>query len=290
MDLGENKREDWGPFSSSPLKPEAGLRAPKSQACFAACKSLSSPLWKEVSLPLLAIPADGAISSISSSDCAVFHNSAARELKGRDVGRSALVGSASILLGQPGTPKGCHDSLLPWQVVTGTTCPGLSLHKYTVQMLHMIRDYLPASQKLLFNVHWICVLPWPGHKYRKQWIIFNFSWDYSTKLIIMKYFLIFSHAAPFFKQPLCICSVQIPTPLISHCFDSSSPSWRGRFKGVLRGGYQASHSLSTLVLVTVCFGWQGPGSLRPPPLQLHPALLPALLVAWSWITTLLSFW
>lgn len=176
MGLGENRREDWGLFCSSPLKPEAGLRTPRLQACFAACKSLSSPLWKEVSLPFLAIPADWAISSISSSDCAVSHNSVARELEGRDVRRSALGSSTSIMLGQPGTPKGCHNSLLlPWQVVTGTTCPGLSLHKYTVQMLQMVRDHLLASQNLLFNVHWICVLPWPGHKYHKQWIIFNFS-------------------------------------------------------------------------------------------------------------------
>ena len=70
-----------------------------------------------------------------------------------------------------------EDSLhVPRQVVTEITCPGLSPHKYTVQMLKMYRDYLPVSQRLLFNVHWISISPWSGHKYPKQWVIFNLSW------------------------------------------------------------------------------------------------------------------
>lgn len=44
-------------------------------------------------------------------------------------------------LGSLGTPRGCNDNLLlPWHVVRETTCPGLSSHKYTVQMLKMCRD------------------------------------------------------------------------------------------------------------------------------------------------------
>lgn len=162
-------------------------------------------------------------------------------------------------LGRPGTPRGCSNNLLLWQVVTETTCPGLSSHKSTVQTLKICRDYLPVSQRLLFNVCWICILPWSGHKYPKQWVTFNLSWEIIPHSSLS--WSISSHSAtllalwPAFIYLLCTD----PNSLTSHCFCSTSPS-RGRFirraHGRLPSTSQAVHISSGHSL----FHMMGPGS------------------------------
>lgn len=107
----------------------------------------------------------------------LLHATTVRAVKGRGARKSAQGASTAWCLGSLGTLRGWRDSILPWQVVTETTCPALSSQKYTVLMLKMCRDYVPVSQRLLFSVRWICILPWSDHKHPKQWIIFNLSWE-----------------------------------------------------------------------------------------------------------------
>lgn len=219
--LGTQKEDSSCSYCSA-LKPGVGLRAPKSQpvkVVQALCQNICvlflrlCPCWHVGPANPRAQLSRAVLCLQGCNFCVWLHWDFWRE-----------GGQESLALEQPSL-KDCV--LLPWKLVTETTCPGLPLHRSAEQMLKMRGDHLWASQRLLFNVHWICVLPSSSHKCPKQWLIFHLcSWMMPHDLLLRG---ISSYSATLYGSKLLNFTLTAPPPLLKE----------GDLQGELRGGSQA---------------------------------------------------
>lgn len=258
--LGTQKEDSSCSYCSA-LKPGVGLRAPKSQpvkVVQALCQNICvlflrlCPCWHVGPANPRAQLSRAVLCLQGCNFCVWLHWDFWRE-----------GGQESLALEQPSL-KDCV--LLPWKLVTETTCPGLPLHRSAEQMLKMRGDHLWASQRLLFNVHWIVFCLHLATNAPSSGSFFTFAHEWCPMTCYCEAFL---HI-----QLLCMD----PNSLISHWLLLLPFSKRAIYReswGEAPKHPQHVHISSAQGPVWVV----GIGQLHPSPL--HPALLLAVLVLWS---------